>query len=217
MWLAKWCDYGGVFRFFFQGGLAIFQLTTVTDRITVTRFFEDFAIETGRRSCRGSPEVTQLHASSFFFLMCLTHVTRHRIMPPPHPPLCLYVCFIQTFLLSLFFFIFIVVRVCFLSVLHANLLVVTSFFQLMSGLLAASWLKWSGVVCCFQAPIVSLSGTPPPSSHPHLLSDIMFTSLRRCRKLPHVTNKSTSSCKHEKKIMSTLKQRDFLTVADEEL
>ena len=29
-------------------------------------------------------------------------------------------------------------------------------FQLMSGLLAASWLKWSGVVCCFQVLIVSL-------------------------------------------------------------
>lgn len=41
----------------------------------------------------------------------------------------------------------------FLCVLN---LVVISFFQLMSGLLAASWPKWSEAVCCFQALIVSL-------------------------------------------------------------
>lgn len=40
-------------------------------------------------------------------------------------------------------------------VLHANLIFI-SFFQLMSGLLAASWPKWSEAVCCFQALIVSL-------------------------------------------------------------
>lgn len=43
----------------------------------------------------------------------------------------------------------------FSCVLHANF-IFTSFFQLMSGLWAVSWLKWSEVVCCFQALIVSL-------------------------------------------------------------
>lgn len=66
-------------------------------------------------------------------------------------------CFFPPFLILFrFFCLFVFVFFLFL-VLHANLSVVISFFQLMSGLLAASWLKWSGVVCCFQALIVSLS------------------------------------------------------------
>lgn len=44
----------------------------------------------------------------------------------------------------------------FVSILCVLNLVVISFFQLMSGLLAASWPKWSEAVCCFQALIVSL-------------------------------------------------------------
>ena len=56
--------------------------------------------------------------------------------------------------------------VCY-RVLHANLVVCQFIFQLMSGLLAASWLKWSGVVCCFQVLIVSLKLDLRPQTRPN--------------------------------------------------
>lgn len=103
----------------------------------------------------------------FICVMYHTHITWHHIMFIFPFCSCCWCCF----------------SVCF-SVPHANLVVCHFIFQLMSGLLAASWLKWSGVVCCFQAPIVSLSWTsiqppaPPKNtalSHP--LSHILFISL----------------------------------------
>lgn len=81
--------------------------------------------------------------SSFFIMHHTHHLAPHHVFPPFWFCLDFFVC------LGCFLFVFLV--------LHANLSVVISFFQLMSGLLAASWLKWSGVVCCFQALIVSLS------------------------------------------------------------
>lgn len=74
---------------------------------TVTRLFEDFAIETEWCSCPEA-EVTQLHAGHFFSHASNTRHPAPHHAPPPHLPL--YLCFIETFLsiilLLLFLFVF---------------------------------------------------------------------------------------------------------------
>lgn len=52
-----------------------------------------------------------------------------------------------------FFIIIIIIFLCLFCMLNSC---VISLFQLMSGLLAVSWLKWSEVAFCSQAQIVSL-------------------------------------------------------------
>lgn len=92
--------------------------------------------------------------SSFFIMHHTHHLAPHHVFSPFWFGWLIFLFIFLFFLFDLFFVLFL-----FFLVLHANLSVVISFFQLMSGLLAASWLKWSGVVCCFQALIVSLSWT----------------------------------------------------------
>lgn len=92
------------------------------------------------------------------FFSCVTHISPGTASCPPS-------CFMFVLLRFFLFIISINAVVCFVFLRSCMLIlsIFTSCFQLMSGLLAASWLKWSGVVCCFQALIVSLSRTSSPA------------------------------------------------------